>query len=415
MKYRIAIATIALIATSADADIFQCIDAAGKTIFKDSECGTNEVLMKTIKASETDTRTNAIALHIEEDGVLGINLINNSTFEDKLIDWKIPLGAFWSNSQGHNSSGALILQAKKPPDDQFIHETVVEQCVILNEAEKYNLSAQFKIDKIATGKRIKTAQHANRANVIWYQTLDCSDGGQYGWYIEPKNVPGWQSLLKQDLMPALGAKAAKITIVQNGRYSDSIMAYWDNISFAASEVFEKSTTATEKKIYDHHTLPVGTDRITNGGFDKNIASWQNSSKAVWSYRQGDAKHGSAKVTIESKEGSLGQGAFSQCINIGANTRFDLGASYKRDAAASTQKGGGRLRVTWRENVNCNGRARTDSNSADPQDISGWQKLEIKDLIALGNAQSVTIEIIQSVLGPGKSIVYWDDIYLTTLE
>ena len=230
-----------------------------------------------------------------------------------------------------------------------------------------------------------------------------------------KNVPGWQSLLKQDLMPALGAKAAKITIVQNGRYSDSIMAYWDNISFAASEVFEKSTTATEKKIYDHHTFPVGTDRITNGGFDKNIASWQNSSKAVWSYRQGDAKHGSAKVTIESKEGSLGQGAFSQCINIGANTRFDLGASYKRDAAASTQKGGGRLRVTWRENVNCNGRARTDSNSADPQDISGWQKLEIKDLIALGNAQSVTIEIIQSVLGPGNSIVYWDDIYLTTLE
>ena len=88
MKYRIAIATIALIATSTDADIFQCIDAAGKTIFKDSECGTNEVLMKTIKASETDTRTNAIALHIEEDGVLGINLINNSTFEDKLIDWK---------------------------------------------------------------------------------------------------------------------------------------------------------------------------------------------------------------------------------------------------------------------------------------------------------------------------------------
>ena len=80
---------------------------------------------------------------------------------------------------------------------------------------------------------IPTKDYANRANVIWYDKEDCSQGGQWGAYIEPKRVVGWQDVVGQSVLASLTAKAALITIVQNGRDSAHGKASWDDISFSA--------------------------------------------------------------------------------------------------------------------------------------------------------------------------------------
>ena len=43
---------------------------------------------------------------------------------------------------------------------------------------------------------------------------------------------------KTFLKPALSARAAKIEIMQNGRYSNHARAYWDNVFFMATELTE---------------------------------------------------------------------------------------------------------------------------------------------------------------------------------
>ena len=71
----------------------------------------------------------------------------------------------------------------------YVHETVVSQCVVLNGGSKFGLSARFK----SLGTPLKVS--ANRVNVIWYESSDCTSGGQWGAYIEPKKFKaGWQNL-----------------------------------------------------------------------------------------------------------------------------------------------------------------------------------------------------------------------------
>lgn len=391
------------------AEFFQCTNQYGETIFKDSPCDENETLNQKIDPASLSKNHSVFKAVIDNSSPLGKNLIRNPAFEDKLIDWVVPLGALWTSNGGVSSSGGLIIQADKPPEDKYIHETVVSQCVVLNGGSKFELTAQFK----SSGTPLKV--HANRANVIWYEASDCTTGGQWGAYIEPKKFKaGWQNLSRKNLTPALGARAAKITIVQNGRYSNDQQGYWDNFRFFATEIFEQSEEGKNTTVKNEFTLDPGTNHVLNGEFRDGISPWRPSWKTKWSGIQGDTFPGSARVTAYSTTGSIGKGAFSQCVNIGANSNFELGASFKRDEN-STQKGGGRLRLTWKEKQNCQGPGRTTNKSADSQYIAGWQKFRITDLLAPKTAKSATIEIIQTVAGKGEFIAYWDDIYFVAID
>lgn len=397
--------TIAFFVPISQAEFFQCTNEYGETIFKDSACDDSETLKQKIDPQSLSNKNPVFTPTVDNSNPLGKNLILNADFEDRLIDWVVPLGAYWSSNGGISSSGGLIIQA----EGQYIHETVVSQCIALNGGSKYELTAQFK----SKGTPIKV--HANRANVIWYEASDCTAGGQWGAYIEPeKYKAGWQNLTRKNLIPALGARAAKITIVQNGRYSNNQKGHWDNIRFFATEVFEQSADGKNTSTKNQFTLDPGTNYVLNGEFKDGISPWRPGWKTEWSGIQGDTFPGSARVTAHSTTGSIGRGAFSQCVNIGEDANFILGASFKRDEN-STQNGGGRLRLTWKEKQNCQGPGRTTNKSADPQDIAGWQKLRINGLHAPEGAKSATIEIIQTVAGKGEFTAYWDDIYLVALD
>ncbi|RDH82508.1 MAG: hypothetical protein DIZ80_09485 [endosymbiont of Galathealinum brachiosum] len=390
------------------AEFYQCTNQQGFVIYQDVKCKESDAL---IDKSDVVKELNTSAPPVYKAGSLDVNLLKNSSFENELVDWKVPTGVNWVSNKGVNAGAALVFQATIPPEDKYIHETTVEQCVVLGQGEKFKLSAQFKAEKKLVGKYASSARFANRANIIWYESEDCSRGGQFGGYIEPTNTYGWQSLTGNDLKPAFQAKAAKITIVQNGRYSRGHKAFWDNISFVASEVFEQSNKS-DKKPNAKYTLASNKNYIKNSSFKKDLSSW-HAWRAKWVFK-GNKSQGSAKVVLISKKAGLGVGVLDQCINIGGNTQFDFGASMKKDRG-STRSGGGRIRVSWNEKENCSGRSKIDNKSADVNDVYGWQNLQVNNLVAPQGAQSVHIELIQSVSGKGKFILYWDDVFFKAVR
>lgn len=408
----ILISLMVLAQSPVHAEFFQCTDENGKTIFKDSVCEADEVMEKKIDPVALENRSNIFVPHVDDSSPLGKNLLKNASFESKLIDWKVPLGALWTNNQGNNRSGGLIIQSEKPPEDKYIHETIVEQCVLLGPGSSFELSADFRLEKVAFGQQAEKQKYSNRVNVIWYESSDCTTGGQYGHYIQPKNVAGWQTLTRKNITPALHAKAAKITIVQNARTYNGLKSFWDNINFSASEVFQQSGRGNDKA-NRKYTLAPGANHLKNGKFKSNLSSWRTGLETKWT-STGNKSAGSARTKAHSEKGGMGAGAFSQCVNFGTNKKFELGASVKKDTA-STQDGGGRIRVSWNDKENCYGRSKTDNKSADIADISGWQQLQVTDLIAPDDTQSVLIEIIQSVKGPGSFFAFWDDIYFAATE
>lgn len=415
MKYVVLLVSTVLLSPLSYAAIYQCTDVeTGKITFKDKPCQSSEVLDKKIE-DESNINLNTVESHTnnksEYTSPLGKNLLINSSFENQLIDWRVPLGGSWSHNQGVATSGALIIQADIPPQDKYIHETTISQCVLLPKGEKFQLKGDFKAEKVLSGEYAEKAKFANRVNVIWYESTDCTIGGQFGWYIEPKNIYGWQSLKKGELKPAFKAKAALINIVQKGRFSRGHKGYWDNISFSVSEIFEQSKK-TVNVPNPKYTLALNKNYIKNGTFTKDLAGW-HAWKAKWSI-VGNRTVGSANVTFADKNSGFGAGAMDQCVNIGKNTSFDFGASVKKNTS-STQTGSGRIRVSWNAKENCKGRSKTDSNSADFKDADGWQHLQVNHLVAPKGTQSVHIELIQSIAGSGRFSVYWDDVYFKAVK
>ena len=412
MKHIVLLLSYIFLPALTQANIFQCVDPeTGETVFKDKECEGTEVLEKTIELKSDSKKVTITPSRSDNSNPLGKNLLRNASFENKLIDWRHPIGALWSKTQGVSNSGGLSIQAEIPPEDKYIHETVVSQCVILGEGEKFQLKAQFKAEKVYSGKYAEKAKFANRANVIWYESLDCTSGGQYGGYIEPKNIHGWQSLSGGHLKPAFKAKAAKITIVQRGRYARGYNGYWDNIAFVASEVFEQSNKQNIKP-NSKYTLPLNENYLKNGDFNTDITSWRGW-KAKWSY-VGNKAPGSSRVTFESKKGGFGTGAMSQCVNIGENTKFAFGTSVKIDET-STQKGGGVIRISWNDKENCSGRSKAGRTRVKIKDIQGWQHLKSDYLIAPSGTHSVHLELIQTIAGSGEFSVFWDDVYFNAVR
>ncbi len=381
------------------ADLYQCKSRHGKTIFKDTPCTQDEKLIQKTITPEIVQQDPSPSQPIH-----GRNLIKNADFEQKLSHWKAAPEAKWENKLGIRSSNAMSIRASKPPMDKYIHETKVEQCVPLGLGSKYELAAYLKLETMPL------KNYANRANVVWYESRDCSAGGQFGSYIEPKAILGWQHIKRSNLTPALQAKSAKITLYQKGRYSKGGKTLWDDIHFAAIE-FKPQPISTNTQQY---TLAKGRNYLANGSFSAKLKGWRISSKTEWSPFIGDTEPGSARASSYSSSGSRGSGAFSQCVNFGENKNFELGASVKKDEL-STARGGGRLRLTWYQNLDCNGPAKTDTNWKDPRPVSGWQTLRITGLTAAKDSQSAKIEIIQSIKEEGHYYSYWDDIYFKSIK
>ena len=308
MKNSLVIILIVFYAQQACAEIYQCVDNKGKISFKDSECTANENLIK-----KTDSKTDASFFEpeIQTENSLGLNLVKNSNFDNKLLDWRVPLGVVWTSNGGKNGSGSLIVHASKPPEDRYIHETTTSQCVLLVNGSKFEVSADVRLQGLPQ-KNI-----ANRLNIIWYESTNCSTGGQWGSYLQPKPIPGWQYLVRGNLTPALGAKAVKITIVQNGRYSSNGKVYWDNIRFYSSEMFKQSLSENNdsKEANKKYTLEPGKNYLKNGDFKQSISAWRTGWETEWSYAQGDVFPGAAKVIAYSRSGSKGKHAIElrQCL------------------------------------------------------------------------------------------------------
>ena len=193
------------------------------------------------------------------------------------------------------------------------------------------------------------------------------------------------------------------TKVLSGVVIAAVVVYVVNEGVQWSDV---SSTPEDSRTF---TTDSGENSVINGDFDMGVDSWQLSEgwPVAWSSAEGN---GSIRVTAISESGSTGKGVFSQCIGFSGNQIFELGGSFKKDNR-STQGGGGRIRVSWYEQPDCTGRAKTDTKSTSPKDGFGWQQLRVGLLAAPPEAQSVRMSIIQTVDGSGEFIAYWDNLYL----
>lgn len=391
-----------LIAGNAHADVYTCVDQYGRTYFQQTECEGNTSHVDRVSEDRLVGKQNSVSFGKNTKTIDGKNLLLNPDFEKVLDNWQVATEAKWFEHHGTNGSGVLQLHAKKPPQDKYIHETVVRQCVPVGDGSKFALGARFRHE----GR--PTKQHANRIRVTWYESFDCTTGGQFGTYAEPRDVAGWQHISTRDITPALSAKAALVEIVQKGRYTNNAKGYWDDVYLVATEISNKEFVKPD------NSFPLGFDFIQNGDFSHDLSVWRIGWKSEWVGHIGHKKSGAVKVIASSSKGSRGQGAFNQCVNFGASTHFAMGASFKRNET-STQKGGGRLRVTWYEEADCRGKFKTDLRWVDPDDSKGWQTLRVNELQAEPGSTSARVQIIQTVLGAGEFSAYWDDVYFRTVS
>lgn len=388
----------------AHADIYQCVDRDGHVVFQPVACDPDSKTSKKFDVEALLRKQNSHPNPHPDNTILNKNLLKNPAFENALHGWKTPADAHWLAKTGLNDSGVLQMAAPEPPQDKYIHETVISQCVPIENGAKFSLGGRFRHE----GRPLKN--NANRIRVYWYESLDCTTGGQFGWFAEPKDVTGWQSPRYDNLKPALSARAAKVEIMQDGRHSNRAKAYWDNVFFMATELNKAPGRLAG------YVLPTGFDFIENGDFRRDVSAWHKGWTINWVGYTGHQGVGAVKVSTSSTKSSIGKEALSQCVDFGsANQRFNIGASFKH-GDTSTQKGGARLRVSWYEKPYCHGRVKTDPHSVDPDDnAQGWQLLRLDGMQAAKGSTSARLELIQSIRGPGSYHAYWDDVYFKAAD
>lgn len=336
------------------------------------------------------------------------NLLQNGDFEMSLQGWSFEAGVYWSDNGGEDGNGALLIN---PPEiiseSRVIYAKSVEQCVLINGTSKYGIQALFRyLD------RLPERPSVNRIHLYWYDSPDCSTGGQYGTYIEPNlEIQVWQNVFKSNLKPSLGAQSAQIRIEQRQDGNNNAEAIWDKVLFIEIEKGESvSDTETGTEVY---TKPIGSNYLRNPTFDHGLSSWLPRQSPRLAHRViDDAGHGGviAATLPNERDGGLGTGSFSQCINIGMAERYELGAQVKVDPD-SLQRGGGRLRATWYEGLDCKGRYRAARHNVDvDRDAIGWKDLHIDDLVPRRGSKSVNIGIVHSIDGKGEHTLLWDNFY-----
>lgn len=343
------------------------------------------------------------AIQVDEE------LLVNGNFEQGLERWQVRTGA-QSNEEASstalitNLNGILFMNATVPNVDGYIHEAKAVQCVALGDGVKFTLKAMFQFYALSEVK------YTHRVSLVWHEKSDCRGGGQFGGYIEPKNILGWQKLHQDNFIPALNAKSASIEVTQLRQLSMT-SGYWDNISFVAKQL--AGVNQVDFKEVACARVPINANLLANSSFENDASNWHPDQRYKWIGDDGDGQIGAVSVTLQSDTGSMGTGVLDQCVAIAGRNRFMAGASFK-SLASSTQKGGGRLRVTWYENEGCKGRHKTDTRDADPLDISGWQRLKIPLLEAPVGVKSAKIEAIQTILGQGVFTALWDDFYFEAI-
>lgn len=159
-------------------------------------------------------------------------------------------------------------------------------------------------------------------------------------------------------------------------------------------------------------LPAGAaNQLVNPNFATDVTTGWTSGfwPRAWTGSEGATGLGAAQITATSAGAAIGGGAMTQCTTAVAGTTYDFGARFKIDPA-STQTGGGRIRVTWRQGASCTGTATTDPSNADSTAAAGWQSLTVDNVTAPAGTVSVQVELIQSVDGAGTFQAFWDDVY-----
>ena len=322
--------------------------------------------------------------------------------------WSFESGVYWSDNGGEAGNGALLLN---PPEivseSRIIYAKSVEQCVPINGTSRFAIEASVRyLD------RLPERPSTNRIHLYWYDSTDCSTGGQYGSYIEPnleKQV--WQKVFKNNLKPSLGAQSAQIRIEQRQDGNNDAEAIWDNVLFIETD--QAKSTASSEIGNEIYTKPVGTNYLLNSTFDQDLSSWRPRQSPRLAHRvSDDARQGGviAATLPHDNEGGMGTGSFSQCVNMGTSERYQLGARVKLDPQSS-QRGGGRLRASWYEDLDCKGRYRAARHHADvDRDALDWQGLQVDELIPRAGSRSVSIGIVHSIDGKGQHTLLWDDFY-----
>lgn len=397
---------ILLIAASVEAKIYKCTDVNGKIKLQDRECSSTEQAEE-INLKKLKDKLSVVASNDSKGQQFEKNRIQNAHFDHGLEFWKSEFNtqAFgWTNFDGHKSNGATVVQSVPPgnPQKQLIYEVKLSQCVKLEQGRRYRFAASFK----AMGEY--KSSYANRANLYWYQTEDCSSQGQFADYLEPEpNILWWQRIIHEDELRSLNAKAALITIVQSRTAGNNQKALWDDIELTPIEM--EVSTNTNSNVNHQHTLPIGQNYIENGDFKFDLNSWRHSGDTRWTSSEGANAPGAARIAIYSDKGGLGAHNISQCINIGANKFFRAGAKAKVDPK-STQQGGGIFRLSWYEDVDCQGRSQAGFKDDRVKNIDGWQELSIDGLEVPPGAQSANVHITRGVNDSGLFAYFIDDVF-----
>jgi hypothetical protein len=375
--------------------LYRCTDVQGRTAYQDIPCesGAKQQVMD-MPGSVNTIHSSPIRIN---------NLVKNYNFEEGFKYWEARTaypGQYKVSVQDDSpafSSAVLTLQADSYHKKSHVYELHVKQCIPLTVGGLFSVGA-----KVNISEELKKP-FASRLNVYWHESVDCTSGGQFGGYLQPKNKTGWQDLKRVRLKSSLSTKAVEIQIVQNAVVSEEATAYWDDITFVLTE--RRSPLEKAEKIGE--TFAFGENYIKNPHFEYDSSDWGIYGwPAEWVNKHGYL--GVLKVTAESSEQGIGRAVFSQCINFGKNKHFTMGIRFKSDSK-NTQSGSGSLRAVWYKQSNCLGESQVLYHTRS-KEISGWQKLAVKRVTAPEGALSVRYEAGQSIAGAGVFSAYWDEAY-----
>ncbi|MCG8671153.1 MAG: hypothetical protein MI867_17235 [Pseudomonadales bacterium] len=336
------------------------------------------------------------------------NLINNYDFDHGLSAWipKYDTDAFSHVTEDSVEQNGVLQVVTSPPLNPVknrIYSAALNQCVKLRDGIEYRFAASFK----AVGDYL--SKHANRVNLIWYQSDDCTTKGQFGEYLEPVDDRyGWQRM-ERKVTRSLNAKAALIEISQNKVSANNVPALWDAIELVPLS-FKKQVSL---KSMNQYTLPIGTNYLKNSTFSEDLEHWRHSGDTTWASDEGVDALGAARLAIFSDKGGYGAHNFSQCVNLGSPRVFAFGAHVKVDPT-STYEGGGILRLSWYEGLKCKGRSQSGFKQDRVEYVQGWQSIGVDQVVAPENAVSARVSFTRGINDSGNFAYFVDDVFFVAI-